>query len=351
MLKRLIDMWNKAKVLKSLRIAAAVSIAAILLLHLCCYLTANSQSKSRVSSGCSSIRLVKIQDIEVGERSIGKNPQLTDKERSEFFADPDPATWRKLSLAMTKSDGKRLDVTLLRPLTWIEKTGAEQGQTIYLNLPEMGAVGDANVITIDPCPPIKPGKGNVITGTFHHEAGQTIDIHVQGLDKPIGCTANHPFWSATRQDFVEAGTLLHQEDLLLYDGRITKVIQILPRPGPERVHNLEVLNEHVYHVENIGVLVHNKCISRIHENAALVKHAEIAGQSVQKSLDKMTASLMIGNVHMGTDAHQLFGNVCEMRSADGARLYYRRNGDTYEILAKSSKHNQDAVIQILKTLY
>ncbi len=121
----------------------------------------------------------------------------------------------------------------------------------------MGAQGDAKVIAIDPCPPIKPGKGNVITGTFHHEAGQTIDIHVQGLDKPIGCTANHPFWSQTRQDFVEAGTLQPQEDLLLYDGQITKVIQILPRPGPERVHNLEVLNEHVYYVENVGVLVHN----------------------------------------------------------------------------------------------
>ncbi|MDO4557283.1 MAG: polymorphic toxin-type HINT domain-containing protein, partial [Lachnospiraceae bacterium] len=132
----------------------------------------------------------------------------------------------------------------------------------YLDLPEMGAVGDAKVIAIEPCPPIKPGKGNVITGTFHHEAGQTIDIHVQGLDKPIGCTANHPFWSATRQDFVEAGTLQPQEDLLLYDGQITKVIQILPRPGPERVHNLEVLNEHVYYVENVGLLVHNECIEQ-----------------------------------------------------------------------------------------
>ena len=119
---------------------------------------------------------------------------------------------------------------------------------------------DAKVLTIDPCAPIKPGKGNVITGTFHHETGQTIDIHVQGLDKPIGCTVNHPFWSETRHDFVEAGTLQPQEDLLLYDGQITKVIQILPRPGPERVHNLEVLNEHVYHVENVGVLFHNDCV-------------------------------------------------------------------------------------------
>ena len=87
------------------------------------------------------IKIKAIQDIEVGERSIGKNPQLTDKERSEFFADPDPATWRKLTLTMTKPNGKRLDITLLRPLSWIEEVKAEQGGTIYLDLPEMGAVG------------------------------------------------------------------------------------------------------------------------------------------------------------------------------------------------------------------
>ena len=214
------------------------------------------QTRSELPNGT---KVKPIQDVEVGERAIGRNPQLTDQDRSTFFTDPDPSSWRKLTLEMIKSNGKRLDITLLRPLSWIEEVKAEQGGMIYLDLPEMGAQGDAKVIAIDPCPPIKPGKGNVITGTFHHEAGQTIDIQVQGLDKPIGCTANHPFWSETRHDFVEAGTLRPQEDLLLYDGQITKVIQILPRPGPERVHNLEVLNEHIYYVENVGVLVHNEC--------------------------------------------------------------------------------------------
>jgi hypothetical protein len=124
----------------------------------------------------------------------------------------------------------------------------------------MGAQGSAKVLKVEPCPPIKRGKGNVITGTFHHEAANTIDLYVEGLDKPIGCTDNHPFWSVTRQEFIEAGKLQQGEELKLYNGQTAKVIQILPRPGPERVHNLEVMNEHVYHVTVQGVLVHNSYI-------------------------------------------------------------------------------------------
>jgi hypothetical protein len=124
----------------------------------------------------------------------------------------------------------------------------------------MGAQGFAKVRNIEPCPPIKPGKGNVITGTFHHEAANTIDLYVEGLSKPIGCTDNHPFWSVTRNEFIEAGKLLHGEELQLYKGQTTKVIQILPRSGPERVHNLEVMNEHVYRVTQNGILVHNNYV-------------------------------------------------------------------------------------------
>jgi hypothetical protein len=145
----------------------------------------------------------------------------------------------------------------LRPLSWIKESNAQISATIFLDLPEMGAQGLAKVLNIEPCPPIKPGKGNVITGTFHHEAANTIDLYVEGLAKPIGCTDNHPFWSVTRNEFIEAGKLQQGEALQLHNGQTTKVVQILPRPGPERVHNLEVLNEHVYRVTQGGILVHN----------------------------------------------------------------------------------------------
>ncbi len=60
------------------------------------------------------IRFAKIQEIAVGERTIGEPPKILDEERQHFFPDPDPATWRKLTLEMLKPDGKRLDITLLR---------------------------------------------------------------------------------------------------------------------------------------------------------------------------------------------------------------------------------------------
>jgi hypothetical protein len=227
----------------------------------------NSDNFKSVSySQSAGIRFAKIQDVQVGERAIGTNPEVTDSERKIFLSDPEPATWRKLTLEMLKSDGKRLDITLLRPLNWISESKAEIGSTIFLDLPEMGAQGMANVLNIEPCPPIKHGKGNVITGTFHHEAANTIDVHVEGLSKPIGCTDNHPFWSVTRQEFIEAGKLQQGEQLQLYNGQTAKVIQILPRPGPERVHNLEVMNEHVYMVTDGGILVHNACY-RFHADA------------------------------------------------------------------------------------
>jgi hypothetical protein len=222
----------------------------------------------------SGVRFAKIQDVQVGERAIGVNPELTDSERATFLPDPDPVTWRKLTLEMIKSDGKRLDITLLRPLSWIDELQADIGTTIFLDLPELGAQGFAKVLNIESCPPIKPGKGNVVTGTFHHEAANTIDLHVEGLSKPIGCTDNHPFWSVTRNEFIEAGKLQQGEELQLYNGQTTKVIQILPRPGPEPVHNLEVMNEHVYRITSIGLLVHNS----YNGNLVTIRNKSLANQ-------------------------------------------------------------------------
>ncbi|MBQ9812162.1 MAG: hypothetical protein IJM54_02505, partial [Thermoguttaceae bacterium] len=74
-----------------------------------------------------------------------------------------------------------------------------------------------------------------------------------------GCTDNHPFWSVDRQDFIPAGELIEGERLLLYNGESKRVVQKLPRPGPQVVYNLEIYGEHVYHVTADGVLVHNDC--------------------------------------------------------------------------------------------
>jgi hypothetical protein len=83
-----------------------------------------------------------------------------------------------------------------------------------------------------------------------------IDLWVEGLDEPIGCTPNHPFWSEDRQDFVPAAELQLGERLRHRDGT-SRVTAATPRAGKHRVYNLEVHGEHVYRVSGSGVLVHN----------------------------------------------------------------------------------------------
>jgi hypothetical protein len=205
----------------------------------------------------------------------------------------EPATWRNIRLRMRKQHGGTLDIVLLRPLAWLAEQVDEfdqlaradshssalghavwSGQNhagvqldsdvghdtgwIHLALPELGAVGPAEVLAIEPCPPLASGPGRTVTGTFAHSAADVLDLEIEGLDTPLGCTANHPFWSEDRQDFVAAGSLTIGEHLRTESGTLRQVTRITPRRGPPvAVFNLEVDAEHVYYVSTAGVLVHN----------------------------------------------------------------------------------------------
>jgi len=53
----------------------------------------------------------------------------------------------------------------------------------------------------------------------------------------------------------------------------------------------------------------------------------------------------------GIGTRSLFNGISEARGANGGRVYFRNVGGTVEILAKSSKANQAAVISELRKLY
>jgi hypothetical protein len=114
-----------------------------------------------------------IEDCELGQRALGRNPL---RDQVETLPEPEPETSRAISLRMRKESGHRLDIRLIRSLSWIESVAAIEGKSFYLNMEEMGAVGDAYVEAILPCPPIENGEGNVITGIFAHEAD--LDSHI-----------------------------------------------------------------------------------------------------------------------------------------------------------------------------
>ncbi len=116
------------------------------------------------------------------------------------------------------------------------------------------------MLAINPCPTIAPpaeGK-RLVTGTFRHNAANVLDLAITGETDSLGVTDNQPFWSADRQEFIEAGQLRVCEHLQRVDGTFTQVTRITPRRGPPApVFNFEVDVEHVNYVGASGVLGHN----------------------------------------------------------------------------------------------
>ncbi|MEZ6121412.1 MAG: hypothetical protein R3C28_33320, partial [Pirellulaceae bacterium] len=89
-----------------------------------------------------------------------------------------PDKWRLVRLQMAKSDGSQLDLQLLRPMEWVDALQASPRRTVHLNLAEMGAVGDATVLSVEACPAIavKPSERHrVVTGKFVHSSADVID--------------------------------------------------------------------------------------------------------------------------------------------------------------------------------
>lgn len=199
----------------------------------------------------------KIESAQVGMAAWSHNP--TGEEDLQFGDHVDPATWKHLILRSQKADGSFCDINLLRPGWWINDQAAERGGTIYISVPECGIDGDAEVLEIRPCPPVQkcPPGYRTITGTFHHCNAKLIDLYIEGLDKPIGTTPNHPFWSVDRQKFVRADSLIDGERLLTFSCKSVRVAAIRERDSRDTVFNMEVLVAHAYCIGAHGILVHN----------------------------------------------------------------------------------------------
>lgn len=101
---------------------------------------------------------------------------------------------------------------MLRSPDWIEDYGAHVGGSVFLDMPEMGVEGLADVIAIEPAPEIEPlpegcdpSEYRLVTGTFRHTSGEVYDLKLESEKKPIGVTGTHLFWSVDREDWVLAG--------------------------------------------------------------------------------------------------------------------------------------------------
>ena len=206
-------------------------------------------------------KTIAIREIQpAGYKVLADNPQSPGQATGEF-GEFDPKTWQVHRFLMDKPNGGWLRIGLARPMAWIESVERNDSGQVWLEFEELGIADWATLQATEPCPTDILGEGRLVTGTFEHSSGEVLNLFIAGEATPIGSTANHPFWSEDRQDFVQAGSLEPGEHLRLADGRTPVVTAAVPRSQSVPVFNLEVDGEHVYYVAARGVLVHNSCVT------------------------------------------------------------------------------------------
>lgn len=183
-----------------------------------------------------------------------------------------------------------------------------------------------------------------------------VDLVVDG--RVVTTTEDHPFWSVSDQRFKRADAISTGDLLLLADGR-TVAASGLRRKTARRslAYNLSVQDIHTFHVGESAILVHNTCLtmsSVIGEDTFLTRAAQKAGrnQQVQEDMDHLFAQLAQGNMNPGRGSKSLEGtDVSYARSRRGARLFFRNVPGGVQIVAKSDKKLEEAVIGRLRELY
>lgn len=145
----------------------------------------------------------KIVDVRVGDWVSARNPEVEDEEcmRADDAIRPedDPWRWRRISLRLAKARGGYVDIELLRPLDLIQENHLSAGDSIEMEVMELGVDGFAQVLSEGACPEIgaRPAPGcRVVTATYAHSAAPTFDLTFAGVNgrpnQTIDVTGNHP---------------------------------------------------------------------------------------------------------------------------------------------------------------
>ncbi|HUY89892.1 MAG TPA: polymorphic toxin-type HINT domain-containing protein [Pirellulales bacterium] len=225
---------------------------------------------------------------------------------------------------MRQADGGECLIDLLRNGPWLADHGAHLGGGIFFNMPEMSVEGQAEVLAIEPCPPLEPGEGRLITGAFRHASGEVYNLKLESESQPIGVTCTHPFWSCDRETWVSAAELRSGETFKTLTGtsvveRMSERLKLAP------VYNVEVEGDHVYRVRESGVLVHNASAPPAGVDYGCEK------KSGQGRLDPCTSGILdtsLGQCQTDYQAHHLIACSARNRPAlqRAAQLGFDING-------------------------
>ena len=115
------------------------------------------------------------------------------------------------------------------------------------------------VDAIEPCPPIAGGPGKVVLTTVNHLNRYVFAMQLTdpaGRNEMVRATGFHKFYSADRKQWVWVEDLHSGEHVPGFAGLLT-ITSVERTPGVQRVYNMTVESDHVYHVATLGALVHN----------------------------------------------------------------------------------------------
>ena len=90
--------------------------------------------------------------------------------------------------------------------------------------------------------------------------------------------------------------------------------------------------------------------SIVKQDNFLFREARSLSQQESQGINQMLAQMRQGNNNPGIGS-TTYGNIIEFRHKHGGRIYARRTGDGWQILAYSGKGNQEKVWDRLKSLY
>jgi hypothetical protein len=181
----------------------------------------------------------------------------------------DSTTWKKVTLYAEETwyDGTidTINVVTLVPPEWIALHDAKVGSfvPISLDLQEMGLDENllAKVQAIERCTEIRAGPGRVVLTTVNHLSRGICNltyINSTGQGETIRPTITHRFYSLDRNDWVHIGDARFGEKLQGLGNDAITVISCQPLDKTERVYNMTVEDEHVYHVGYLNLLAHNE---------------------------------------------------------------------------------------------
>ena len=189
---------------------------------------------------------------------------LISREQLRVDETSDRSTWYHIDFTLVE-DGDLARISLLRPRWWVRERGCfEVGANIYLALPEQNISGHARLLSISKInfPEVGQKKNlteghqyQIITGKFERTSSNVRRLIFDNGEE-LFVTGEHPIYSESAGGWKEAALLEPGEIVRKYGG--TVVLRSSEKLDTvATVYNLEVREDHTFHVGSSGILVHN----------------------------------------------------------------------------------------------